>query len=221
MKYYAVRHGRQNGVYLSWEACRAQVEGYAGAQYKSFSNRGDAESYVFLPIPSPKKYPSSIRQSLNNNPDLPSGIQIWVDGACIEQPNGELRIGWAYVILESGKEIQRSNGNDIPENSRPYRNVAGEIMAVLKAVSWCQEQGIEDITIHYDYQGLESWVTGAWKSKTPLTKDYTESLRTSGIVIHWVKVKAHSGEPMNDLVDRLAGEAALQKENPKIKNSRA
>ena len=47
MKFYAVRRGRQRGIYSTWEACRAQVEGYPGAQYKSFSTLEDAEAYAF------------------------------------------------------------------------------------------------------------------------------------------------------------------------------
>jgi ribonuclease HI len=33
-------------------------------------------------------------------------------------------------------------------------------------------------------------------------------VKESGITIHWVKVRAHSGNPENDIVDQLAKEAA-------------
>ena len=32
-KFYAVRAGRKPGIYMSWEACKTQVHGFAGAQY--------------------------------------------------------------------------------------------------------------------------------------------------------------------------------------------
>jgi ribonuclease HI len=144
-----------------------------------------------------------------------SRIHAWVDGSCLQQPNGSLLIGWAYLIIDKGKEIHREAGNEIPEGAQQHRNVAGEIVAVLKAVSWCQSQGISLITVYHDYQGLASWSTGEWKTKTPLTQYYAHTIGTSGLDIHWKKVKAHSGEPNNELVDQLAKEAALKPEKRK------
>ena len=34
MSWYVVRVGRQTGVFSSWEACHAQVDGFSGACYK-------------------------------------------------------------------------------------------------------------------------------------------------------------------------------------------
>ena len=67
------------------------------------------------------------------------------------------------------------------------------------------------MTIHYDYQGLESWVTGDWKVKTAFTQDYAQFVQSSGLIIHWVKVKAHSGESGNEIVDKLARGAAVKR----------
>ena len=67
------------------------------------------------------------------------------------------------------------------------------------------------MTIYFDYQGLESWATGAWRTKLPFTQAYAQAVSESGLTIHWVKVKAHSGNPENDLVDQLAKEGAQGK----------
>eukprot|EP00850_Spirogloea_muscicola_P000139 SM000001S04541 [mRNA] locus=s1:864280:866961:+ [translate_table: standard] len=45
-KFYAVRAGRQPGIYDSWEACERQVRGFSGTQFKSFASRADAEAFV-------------------------------------------------------------------------------------------------------------------------------------------------------------------------------
>ena len=42
-KFYVVWKGRKTGVFSSWEACAAQVQGFTGAQYKSFTSRLAAE----------------------------------------------------------------------------------------------------------------------------------------------------------------------------------
>ena len=45
-KYYAVRKGRTRGLFATWEECRACVEGYPDAEYKSFRERREAEGYL-------------------------------------------------------------------------------------------------------------------------------------------------------------------------------
>lgn len=42
-KFYVVWKGHQIGIFESWEACKRQIEGYTGAQYKSYSTREQAE----------------------------------------------------------------------------------------------------------------------------------------------------------------------------------
>ena len=36
-KYYAVKVGKTPGIYLTWADCSAQVTGYKGAKFKSFT----------------------------------------------------------------------------------------------------------------------------------------------------------------------------------------
>ncbi|NKB81673.1 MAG: hypothetical protein GKS05_07280 [Nitrospirales bacterium] len=209
MKFYGVRVGRQPGVYTTWQACQKQVSGFPNARFRSFQTRQEAELFVkgmanALSVPhTPKRSPSKTR--LAND-----GIHIWVDGACLQHAKGGMRFGWAYLVIQGERELHRASGNDIPENASQYRNVAGEIMAVLQALTWCQAEGISAATIYYDYQGLASWVEGTWKTKTPLTQSYAMSVQSLGIELTWVKVKGHSGEAHNEQVDKMAKEAAGQ-----------
>lgn len=196
MKFYAVRHGRSPGIYTSWEECRNQVYRYPGAEYKAFSTREDAEAFLRSSQPESKTHPSSKPAS--------TPIQIWVDGSCLTHSDGTLRLGWGLLVKKDGKEIHRAFGNEIPAEALEHRNVAGEIFAVRKALEWCRQEGISEVTLYYDYQGLEKWATGKWRTKLPFTQAYAQDIRQAGIKIHWVKVLAHSGDPENDLVDQLA-----------------
>lgn len=45
-KYYAVKKGRETGIFCDWDSCKAAVEGYSGAEYKGFVRRDDAEEYL-------------------------------------------------------------------------------------------------------------------------------------------------------------------------------
>ena len=46
MKYYAVRRGRQTGLFNDWESCEQQVEGFSNCEFKSFQNERDALDYL-------------------------------------------------------------------------------------------------------------------------------------------------------------------------------
>ena len=41
-KYYAVKKGKVPGIYLNWNDCKAMVDGYPGAVYKSFKTIEEA-----------------------------------------------------------------------------------------------------------------------------------------------------------------------------------
>ena len=211
MKFYAVRRGRSTGVFDSWDACRKQVHKFPGAEYKAFPTREEAFSFL-----------SRAEKPLNKTKETSalssdSQIAIWVDGSCFPQADGSLRIGWGLLVKQDNEEVYRAKGNDIPPEAHRHRNVAGEIFGILKALEWCQAQGITEVSLNFDYQGLESWATGVWRAKFPFTQHYSRTVKASNITIHWIKVKAHSGNPENEIVDQLAKEGAM---NQKVENER-
>jgi len=211
MKFYGVRRGRTTGVFDSWDACRKQVFKFPGAEYKAFPTREEAASFL-----SPAEKPLN-KTTETSELSSDSQIAIWVDGSCFPQEDGSLRIGWGLLVKQDGEEVHRAKGNDIPPEAVAHRNVAGEIFGILKALEWCQAQGIAEVTLYFDYQGLESWVTGAWRAKLPFTQLYAQTVNASDITIHWIKVKAHSGNPENEIVDQLAKEGAM---GQKVENER-
>ena len=202
MKFYAVRKGRQPGIYTTWPACEEQIKGFPGAVYKAFPTKAQALAFAGEGLPGLTGLPPA--------DTLPAtdGIHIWVDGSCLPHGNGHLHFGWAYVILDGERELHRASGHDVPAEARRHRNVAGEIQAVLQALEWCRAHDIATATISFDYQGLASWVEGTWKTRTPFTRAYAERVRALGMTLTWHKVLAHSGETYNELVDQLAREAA-------------
>lgn len=46
VKFYAVRDGREKGIFTDWEACKRSVVGYSNAQYKSFRSKEEATAYL-------------------------------------------------------------------------------------------------------------------------------------------------------------------------------
>lgn len=195
MKYYAVRKGFVPGIYTDWEECKKQVNGFAGAEFKKFSSKEDAIDYI-----------NGVKNIGKNRLDL-SVPNAFVDGSY----NSEVDIvGAGFVLLlPDGKEITKSSWYPNIDN---MRNIVGELYATVNAIKECITLGFKDIIIHYDYQGIESWVTGSWRTNKMLTHDYREIMLqlSKEINIQFVKVKAHAGTTYNEIADRLAKEAIEQ-----------
>lgn len=45
-KYYAVANGRSTGVFNNWSDCKASVNGYSNASFKSFSTQAEATAFA-------------------------------------------------------------------------------------------------------------------------------------------------------------------------------
>ena len=118
------------------------------------------------------------------------------------------RVGYGWVVLANGSELMRGSGPVPLDQVEGSRQVAGELMAVGHALRWCRGQGIAHVRIHYDYLGIEYWATGRWKAKKGITQRYAAFMQQIGIQFEFVKVKSHSGNPWNDVVDELARAAA-------------
>lgn len=195
-KFYAVKNGYHTGIYNTWEECRKEVSGYSGAQYKSFGTLADAEEYL------------GINQQISlfdeNIPQKNTAV-AYVDGSY----NTSTKIfGCGVVIFYDGKDITFSKSFSDPEMAT-MRNVAGEIEGAKLAMRYCLDNNIEEIDIYYDYEGIEKWCTGAWKTNKDGTIAYRQFYNDASkrLKVNFIKVKGHSGDKYNDMADRLAKDA--------------
>ncbi len=46
MNYYAVRVGRNPGIYKTWDECKKETMGFKGASFKKFSSLEDAKAFI-------------------------------------------------------------------------------------------------------------------------------------------------------------------------------
>lgn len=187
MKYYAVKKGRNPGIYTSWDSCLEEVKGYSGAIYKSFKTLEDANEFM-----------TGIKEEIEIGPN--SAI-AYVDGSY----NQKLKVyGAGVVYITEGEEIELMKSFD--DDYHSHRNVAGEVKASELAITKAIEDKKNQIVIYHDYQGIASWATGDWKTNNDLTKSYKKFIDEArkNIGIDFVKVKGHSNDKYNDRADSLA-----------------
>lgn len=134
---------------------------------------------------------------------MKKSVTAYTDGSYNVQSH-EYSYG-VVIILENGSVQEFYKKFDADEDSQ-YRNVAGELQGSMAVMNYCIEHKIKEVTICFDYQGIESWCTGEWKTNNSLTRGYKEFCDSikSKLSIKFVKVKAHSGDKYNQRADSLA-----------------
>ena len=191
-KYYAVKNGKSIGVFLTWEDCKAQVEGYKGAEYKSFKTMAEAESYIV--------------GDENKSNDFPGMLCAYVDGS-FDPATGRYGSGVVYVI--DGEVVDTDKKCAEHPDIVSMRNVAGEITASVMSMRYAIAKGYKELVIFHDYEGIAKWCKGLWKTEkegTRLYKMFYDSIKPR-LDVTFVKVDAHTGVKYNEMADKLAKES--------------
>lgn len=202
MKYYAVRKGFKTGIFTTWDECQSYVHGFSNAEFKSFSSESEAREYLNNDVASYHEK-SSKKGSTATLKNI-----AYVDGS-FDGYSKTYGFGGFIIYEENGEKCVRvvqGAGNN-PEMSK-MRNVAGEISGAMRIVEEAIYLGLEEITLYYDYAGIENWATGVWSCNKYETNQYASFMRESSkqIRIHFHKVAGHSGDTGNDIVDTIAKE---------------
>lgn len=197
--YYAVRKGKNPGIYETWAKCEEQVKGYSGAEYKKFSTYEEALLFVDGEV---EEIELSDESQLKENEAI-----AYVDGS-FDINNFTYSYGVVFITLD-GKETYsgREDNKDLAE----MRNVSGEIKGAMVAMNLAIEKGKDILYLHFDYTGIEQWAKGSWKTNKDGTRAYKEfydSIKAQLNVV-FIKVKAHSGIEYNEEADKLAKEAMI------------
>ena len=143
-------------------------------------------------------------------------IKIYTDGACVGNPGPG---GWAAIIISDNNKNELFGGEKLTTNNRM------ELTAAIKGLEFCslrdkKQLSLKQIKIYTDSgylkEGITSWINNweknNWKTadkKNVKNVDLWKELKdlTKSKQIEWYWIKGHSGDPMNDLADKLAKEA--------------
>lgn len=147
-KYYAVRKGRVPGIYRTWSECQKQVTGYPGAVFKGFVTEEEAQSFL---------HPGQSAKAKETHISHTAYPYAYVDGSYFQ---GIYGFG-GFLKLSDEEEVVLQGSGDHPDLAKMH-NVAGELLGCIKAVKEAEKRKIAELSVFYDYQGIESWVTGDW-----------------------------------------------------------
>lgn len=193
-KYYGVRYADGSGrVFNEWNTCKAAVTGVKGVSYKSFLSESEAVAYV----------EGSGSLSVYEGAPAKTRYGLYVDGSFRDVVYS---YGFVLVDLEKDQSVFEKYGRGKDKEAVALRNVAGEMKASMEGINYAVSAGIKELTIFYDYSGVEKWATGEWKRNNQQTKGYHEFMtkKMELLKVYFCKVKGHSGDKWNEVADTLA-----------------
>jgi ribonuclease HI len=236
-QYYAVRSGRETGIYRTWEECKAQVDGYAKAQYKGFSSLEEAEAYLGYVKTVKINNPPGARPSMTRKPqgsskkmhgagngvdeslalemlETSDGLKhmvIYTDGACLGNPG---RGGYGVVLLHGKERKEFSHGFRLTTNNR--MEMLACIIGLQSLESPCA------VTLYSDSQYVINSITKGWALRwrknrwkrngedvpnADLWEKMLDLCDKHKVRFNWVR--GHAGNKENERCDQLASQAAL------------
>ena len=164
-KYYVVWQGRKPGIYSDWDACKDQVVGVQGAQYKGFDSMAEAEAVIRLPYSSVVRVESGERRVESGKP---SALVIDENGMTAVKPGTEnppVLDALAVDAACSGNPgVMEYQGIYIPTRTRVFHyraekgtNNIGEFLAIVHGLSYLKKHRLNQI-IYSDSVNAISWV---------------------------------------------------------------
>ena len=225
-KFYVVWRGVKTGVFEDWPTTLALVDGFSGAQYKSFSTRSEAETAFRGGAPARSTAPRSgtaPRVARTDHTDAVSAFDtvIFCDGACEPNPG---KAGSGMAVYRAGTLASLWYGAYNPAGT----NNTAELNALLQALLLAKTEIDDDKTVQvrsdssYGLNAITKWAKGwekrGWQKKDGEIKNLEiiqelyalyEEIADDVKLQH---VSAHVGIEGNELADRMAMLAVERRE---------
>ncbi|MFY7671110.1 viroplasmin family protein [Tenacibaculum sp. MEBiC06402] len=151
-KYYVVWKGKKPGIYTSWEACKEQINGFEGAEYKSFASESEAKVAIkksfedFKGVNTKKETLTKKELEKYGKPILNS---LSVDAACAGNPG---KMEYRGVDTKTKKQIF------IQGPFKEGTNNIGEFLAIVHGLAFLQKKNAHNYPIYTDSKIAMSWV---------------------------------------------------------------
>jgi ribonuclease HI len=228
-KFYVVWAGRQTGIFMDWATAHRAVDKFAGARFKSFTTRAEAEQ-AFVHGGGASDSPATDSRSKANRSDGAHraghtahqfDVSIYCDGACEPNPGNA---GSGIVVYRAGELAQLWFGLYHPMGTNNTAELNALFHALRMAEAEIQTGNTVEICSDSAYsincirRWAPSWEKRGWKKPGGEIKNleiiqdcYAIFLRIEK-VLNLTHVAAHVGTEGNELADRMAMLGALRRE---------
>lgn len=188
-KVYAVRSGKQTGIFNTWEECQSATKGYSGAEYKSFKSMADAEQYM--------------------RGDAPLSVSLPSVGVLLTFTSKLKGDVLKFTVTLQSKLMTDVVSVETDVSGYPL-SLVSDILPVVTGLYRAKSLGISEVTVVHRNEGIEAWYTGAWSANTDFTRQYAAVVRSLGLVLKFERSSFKSGAimmPINHrtVVDILKG----------------
>ncbi|WP_010136104.1 ribonuclease H1 domain-containing protein [Ochrovirga pacifica] len=161
-KYYVVWSGKIPGVYGNWNDCKKSIDGFPGAEYKSFTSKEEAEiaytrSYLDYKGVNTKK--PVVDKELLAKIGEPNLHSIAVDAACSGNPG---------LMEYRGVDTQTHKQLFIQGPFKEGTNNIGEFLALVHGLAYLQKLGKTELPIYSDSKIAIGWIK-AKECRTKIT----------------------------------------------------
>ena len=158
--------------------------------------------------------------------NITNKFRIYTDGSCRGNGKENADGGWAYVIINANDRIiadQMGFEENATNNRMELTALAKALEASTEIYGAIFEVYTDSAYIHncYTQKWYKKWLENGWinSSKQPVkNKELWEYIIPyfNNEKYSFNKVKGHSTDEYNNIVDRMAVKAACMKENPKF-----
>lgn len=226
-KYYAVFQGHAPGIYIDWDSASAQVRGFKGAKYKSFSDERSAILWLRACVLNASEAVSPNLIALikgletkdvstpKSSPETSENtIIIHTDGGASPNPGK----GGYGIVLQKGKHRKElSAGFALTTNNRMEMLAVIEALRALKSASSVILYSDSRYVVDSISKGwVYGWLKRGWKKSdgqapenVDLWKLLLPLLKKHNVDLQWVK--GHGGNKENERCDFLANQARKHK----------
>lgn len=141
-KVYAVRKGKQPGLYFSWIECKEQIEGYSGAEFKSFEDLYEANEFLKGNkgnIDLAKKY-KLYEQNWNSAVAFVGGSYDTNENIC----------AYGVLLIYQGEVIELCGKVKIAAGE----SMQGDIIGIRAAMNYCIKNKIPNLIVIHKNTGV-------------------------------------------------------------------
>lgn len=239
-KFYVVWEGREKGIFTDWNTCKKQVEKFAGAKYKSFKTRAEAEAAFSGRSATPSK--SALESDKPSKPSSPKkktsaqglktytaddiaemriDTKIFTDGGCEPNP-GKAGSGVAVYRNDVVDELWYGLYNPNGTNNTAELHALHQALLMAKSEIENEKSVAIFCDSKYSIQCVTQWAVG-WEKKgwvkkggeiknLELIKEMFALHQLLKNKIQVLHVNGHVGVEGNELADRMSMIAIEAKE---------